>query len=118
MDCSQVIEKMERETGIEPATSSLGSWYSRLIHLKEASHMARSIEELRRSAWHQELGQKICAAYVAQQQGIGLQTAVNKISLPIGDLWLQIAEIARRSCLSGIETVHTERSATRKPSTA
>jgi hypothetical protein len=55
---------------------------------------------------------------VAQQQGIGLQTAVNKISLPIGDLWLQIAEIARRSCLSSIETVHTKRSATRKPSTA
>ena len=23
-DCSQVIEKMERETGFEPATSSLG----------------------------------------------------------------------------------------------
>ena len=25
---SQVIENMERETGIEPATSSLGSWHS------------------------------------------------------------------------------------------
>ena len=25
---SQVIEKMERETGVEPATSSLGSWHS------------------------------------------------------------------------------------------
>ena len=25
----QVIEKMERETGLEPATSSLGSWHSR-----------------------------------------------------------------------------------------
>ena len=24
----QVIEKMERETGFEPATSSLGSWHS------------------------------------------------------------------------------------------
>src|SRR5579863_9563491 len=24
----QVIEKMERETGVEPATSSLGSWHS------------------------------------------------------------------------------------------
>ena len=24
----EVIEKMERETGIEPATSSLGSWHS------------------------------------------------------------------------------------------
>jgi hypothetical protein len=28
MGCSQVLEKMERETGIEPATSSLGSWHS------------------------------------------------------------------------------------------
>jgi hypothetical protein len=27
-DSSQVIEKMERETGVEPATSSLGSWHS------------------------------------------------------------------------------------------
>ena len=27
-DGSQVIEKMERETGVEPATSSLGSWHS------------------------------------------------------------------------------------------
>ena len=24
----QVIDKMERETGLEPATSSLGSWHS------------------------------------------------------------------------------------------
>ena len=24
----QVVERMERETGIEPATSSLGSWHS------------------------------------------------------------------------------------------
>jgi hypothetical protein len=25
---SQVLENMERETGLEPATSSLGSWHS------------------------------------------------------------------------------------------
>jgi hypothetical protein len=25
---SQVLEKLERETGVEPATSSLGSWHS------------------------------------------------------------------------------------------
>ncbi len=25
---SQVVEKLERETGVEPATSSLGSWHS------------------------------------------------------------------------------------------
>jgi hypothetical protein len=28
MEQPQVIEKMERETGFEPATSSLGSWHS------------------------------------------------------------------------------------------
>ena len=28
LDSFQVIEKMERETGFEPATSSLGSWHS------------------------------------------------------------------------------------------
>src|SRR5260370_20581372 len=28
LDSVQVIEKMERETGFEPATSSLGSWHS------------------------------------------------------------------------------------------
>lgn len=26
LSCPQVIEKMERETGVEPATSSLGKW--------------------------------------------------------------------------------------------
>ena len=37
-DRSQVIEKMERETGFEPATSSLGSWHSttELLPLKLA----------------------------------------------------------------------------------
>ncbi len=27
-ECSYVVKKMERGTGIEPATSSLGSWHS------------------------------------------------------------------------------------------
>src|SRR5579871_2652973 len=37
----QVIEKMERETGLEPATSSLGSWHSttellpRFLHCRQ-----------------------------------------------------------------------------------
>ena len=37
---SQVIEKMERETGLEPATSSLGSWHSttELLPHSEFSH--------------------------------------------------------------------------------
>jgi hypothetical protein len=33
----EVIEKMERETGLEPATSSLGSWHSTTELLPPAS---------------------------------------------------------------------------------
>jgi hypothetical protein len=35
--------------------------------------MSRSLEELRQSPFHQELGRKMCAAYIAQQQGIALE---------------------------------------------
>jgi hypothetical protein len=59
-----------------------------------------SLEELRRSDWHQELGRKMCAAYISQQQGIAVGTALKNVSTgPIGDLWLQIAEFARSGCL-------------------
>lgn len=60
--------------------------------------MSRSLEELRRSPFHQELGRKMCAAYIAQQQGIALDTAMKKVSDPIGDLWLLMAEFAREGC--------------------
>ena len=43
----QVIENMERETGLEPATSSLGSWHSTTELLprsvKSAGYLAESI---------------------------------------------------------------------------
>jgi hypothetical protein len=65
--------------------------------------MAKNTEELRRSAYHQELGQKMCAAFVAQQQGIALNTAIKKVSGPVGDLWLVVAEFARRGCLEGAD---------------
>ena len=55
----------------------------------------KSISELRASQYHQQLGRKLCAAFVAQQQGIRLDTAHNKIEEPVGDLWLMMAEIAR-----------------------
>jgi hypothetical protein len=55
----------------------------------------RSISELRASQYHQQLGRKLCAAFVAQQQGIRLDTAHRKIAEPVGDLWLMMAEIAR-----------------------
>ena len=56
--------------------------------------MRKRIEELRESEFHQELGQKMCAAFIAQQQGIALNTAFKKTSPPVGDLWLRIAEFA------------------------
>ena len=58
--------------------------------------MTKTLEDLRKSAFHVALGQKMCAAFVAQQQGISLQTAAKKVSEPIGDLWLVLAELARQ----------------------
>jgi hypothetical protein len=54
------------------------------------------IDELRKSDFHQELGQKMCAAFIAQQQGVALNTALKKTALPVGDLWLLLAELARQ----------------------
>ena len=58
--------------------------------------MTKTLEELRQSPYHQQLGQKICAAFVAQQQGISLNTALKKVPEPVGDLWLVVAEFARQ----------------------
>ena len=57
--------------------------------------LRKSISELRASPYHQQLGQKLCAAFIAQQQGIRMDTAEKKITEPVGDLWLIMAEIAR-----------------------
>lgn len=65
--------------------------------------MAKKIEELRESEFHQELGQKFCAAFIAQQQGIALNTALKKIALPVKDLWLMLAEFARQSFAADVE---------------
>jgi hypothetical protein len=56
--------------------------------------MTKSLEELRQSLYHQQLGRKMCAAFVAQQQGITLSTAFKKVPDPVGDLWLMVAEFA------------------------
>ena len=58
--------------------------------------MTTKIEELRESELHQELGQKMCAAFIAQQPGITLSTAFKKTEQPVGDLWLLVAEFAIR----------------------
>ena len=56
--------------------------------------MTKTLEELRNSSYHQQLGRKMCAAFVAQQQGIALSTAFKKTEEPIGDLSLMLAEFA------------------------
>jgi hypothetical protein len=58
----------------------------------------KTVEELRRSSYHQQLGRNVCAAFIAQQQGTKLDTAYKKIEEPIGDLWLLMAEIIRQQC--------------------
>jgi hypothetical protein len=65
--------------------------------------MTMSLAELRRSPYHQELARKMCAAYIAQQQGIALNTAMKKVSGPIGNLWFLVAEFARRGCLDSAD---------------
>lgn len=65
--------------------------------------MQKTLEELRKSSYHQELGRKMCAAFVAQQQGVTLNTAMKKISTPVGDVWLTIAEYAERAVGKGID---------------
>ncbi len=59
------------------------------------SELNNSLSEFRASQYHQQLGRKLCAAFIAQQQGIRLDTAHNKVEEQVGDLWLMMAEIAR-----------------------
>jgi len=61
----------------------------------------KTIEELRQSPYHQQLGRNVCAAFIAQQQGTRIDTAYRKIEEPIGDLWLLAAEIIRQLCFEG-----------------
>ena len=39
----------------------------------------------------------MCAAFIAQQQGVALSTALNRVPDPILDLWLVVAEFAREA---------------------
>jgi hypothetical protein len=65
--------------------------------------MAKTRDELRNSAYQQQLGQKMCAAFIAQQQGITLNTALGKVPQPVGDLWLMVAEFARSAVMENID---------------
>ncbi len=40
----------------------------------------KTIEELRRSPYHQQLGSNVCAAFIARQQGIKLDTALRRLT--------------------------------------
>ncbi len=75
----------------------------------------KTVDQLRKSSYHQQLGQKICASFIAQQQGISLHSALKKVSEPVGDLWVVLAELARYGFLEdtpiqvneSIERVHS-----------
>jgi hypothetical protein len=63
----------------------------------------KSIAKLRQSDYHQQLGRKMCAAFIAQQQGIALSTAFKKVPDPILDLWLVVAEFAHEAWTQNID---------------
>lgn len=63
----------------------------------------KSISELRQSDYHQQLGRKMCAAFIAQQQGVALNTAFRKVPDSILDLWLVVAEFAREAWTQNID---------------
>jgi hypothetical protein len=65
--------------------------------------MAKNLEELRNSPDHQQLGRKMYAAFVAQQQGIALNTAFKNTTGPVGDLWLMIAGHAEEAVRKAID---------------
>jgi hypothetical protein len=63
----------------------------------------KSVLKLRRSPYHQQLGRKMCAAFVAQQQGVALETALRKVPDPVADVWLVVAEFAREASMQNTE---------------
>jgi hypothetical protein len=65
--------------------------------------MTKTIEELRKSGYHQQFGRKLCAAFVAQQQGIRLYSALKKVPDPIADTWLIVAEFVREAAMQDLD---------------
>jgi hypothetical protein len=65
--------------------------------------LRKTINELRGSAYHQQFGRKLCAAFIAQQKGIALDTALKKVPDPIAEAWLIVAEFAREAAMRSIE---------------
>ena len=67
--------------------------------------MMRTISELRSSEYHGQLGQKLYAAFLAQQQGISLSSAFKKVESPVSDAWLIVAEFARQAYHLSVEDI-------------
>ena len=65
--------------------------------------MKKTIEELRNSPYHQQFARKLCAAFIAQQQGTSLSTALKKVPEPLSDTWLIVAEFARQAAIEDID---------------
>ena len=65
--------------------------------------MKTTMDELRNSPYHQQFARKLCAAFIAQQQGITLGTALKKVPEPISDTWLIVAEFARQAAMDDID---------------
>lgn len=63
----------------------------------------KTLDELRSSEYHQELGQKMWAAFLAQRQGISLNTALKKVEGPVCDQWLMVAEFALHAYNASVE---------------
>lgn len=59
--------------------------------------MMNTTSDLRSSEYHGQLGQKLYAAFLSQQQGISLGTALKKVEGPVSDAWLIVAEFARQA---------------------
>ncbi len=58
----------------------------------------------------------LCAAFIAQQQGIRLDTAYKKAPAPVADLWLVVAEFARQTWAESVDQEFDEL-LSRKPAT-
>ena len=65
--------------------------------------MKKTIDELRDSLYHQQFARKLCAAFIAQQQGISLSTALKKVPESLSDTWLIVAEFARHAAMQDID---------------
>lgn len=63
----------------------------------------KSIAELRQSEYHQQLGRKMFAAFIAQQQGVVLNTAFKKAPDPILGMWLVVAEFTHEAWTQNID---------------